>query len=333
MPYTHTQMDSSIDDSEATLSDFTMDGSVQDGSSWFGPSSSYFTNLYPGMFVMVADGVTGITEFYTDGGLGSDANTHIFLSGATSITHNGHDYTIYRKFTGDFNNGDPSVNKFIIIPTNGDGESYNISVEGEDRDYQQVIFSTNVPTQIHYLLLSQSHSNALTEEVSIEVVDVYLSLIDPIGSTGPLTIGEMLSTLNDNYERLTAGLPSHEQSSSNDAALTSYDGTRSTGIIKNGVTLLGNNRIASIRKNEVDGNTEIYLYDEYFNILNYINTGQSDTQIQQIIDKKLTVVSNEGNIDRFYFIVDDKYDMIEIPTADGSVYINDSNDFTWWYNS
>ena len=54
IPYTHTRMtDPPVSDTNvATLSDFVYDGTVQSGDTYFNSGSTYFTNLYPGLFFM-----------------------------------------------------------------------------------------------------------------------------------------------------------------------------------------------------------------------------------------------------------------------------------------
>ena len=47
---------------EASYVNFTYDGTIQDGSSYFDSPSQYFTNLYPGLFVMAAYDIN-IDEF------------------------------------------------------------------------------------------------------------------------------------------------------------------------------------------------------------------------------------------------------------------------------
>ena len=60
IPYTHTQADNEDGDNE--YYNPPMDGSVKPGDSYFGSGSKYFTNMYPGLFLMISDKIS-ISEF------------------------------------------------------------------------------------------------------------------------------------------------------------------------------------------------------------------------------------------------------------------------------
>jgi hypothetical protein len=64
---------------------------IANGSYWFGDGSSYFTNLYPGLFVLVARNID-IDMFMVDGELGADNNGSV-IGGSFVVG----DYTCYYK--------------------------------------------------------------------------------------------------------------------------------------------------------------------------------------------------------------------------------------------
>src|SRR5690606_11785715 len=89
--------------------DFIMDGVVYTGasSSVFGTSSSYFTNLYPGLFVLSAQNLD-INEFEINGDLGAD--------GGGDMDNYFFEYNGYGVFVKKvYNTKDPSVNHIIIV--------------------------------------------------------------------------------------------------------------------------------------------------------------------------------------------------------------------------
>lgn len=191
IPYTHTQMTSMNSGTPATLGDFTYDGTVESGSASFGPSSSYFTNTYPGLFVMSAYDVD-VDTFSITGGLGADGNGQVdsgkFTSGG---------YTIYTKRVWGTN--DPSINHLIIVDTIDEGivHDYDLTTEDDDDELSNL---GNV-TKIHYLLFSLSEGVKATDQ---QLQDVYESYLDTIDL---LDINNTLSILNSSYASITDNLP------------------------------------------------------------------------------------------------------------------------------
>jgi len=110
--YTHTQAQASNDD-EPYLNP-PMNGSVEESASYFGASSKYFTNMYPGLFVMVADDIS-ISEFNISGDLGADGEG-ISAASVDSIIPG---WTLFYKTVG--NTSDPSVNQLILVPGTSSG--------------------------------------------------------------------------------------------------------------------------------------------------------------------------------------------------------------------
>lgn len=197
IPYTHTQMtDPPVNDnSQAVESDFAMDGTVELGDSYFGAGSQYFTNLYPGLFVMVAKDVT-LDEFYIDGNLGSDGDGQADLFDYT-LSLSGNEFSVYSKRVWDA--GDPSVNHIFIVNTIDENITHDADLSTED-DYDK-ISNLNGVTQVHYLLFGLSQGVKATNTQIRNIVLDYLSNVD---STD---INNTLSNLNLNYSAVTANVP------------------------------------------------------------------------------------------------------------------------------
>lgn len=140
IPYTHTAavdesgLESAWENSEVEYVP-SMDGIVVEGDDYFGEGSHYFTNMYPGMFVMVATGVN-VEEFSVTGDLGSDGSSQ--NESSILVVHEGSTYTVFKKVNREGNggetNGDPSVNHLIIIPGDQTGLSQLVNESGDDYD-------------------------------------------------------------------------------------------------------------------------------------------------------------------------------------------------------
>jgi hypothetical protein len=198
IPYTHTRMtDPPVNqNNEATLSDFVYDGTVQNGDSYFNLGSSYFTNLYPGLFVMSAYDVD-VTDFEIDGDIGADGNGQADTYDYT-LTYGGNDYSVYCKRVWDAQ--DPSINHIYIVNTIDPNITHTID-ESTDDDLDTISNLTGV-TQIHYLLFALFGGVKPTNTQIQNVVNSYLSLIN----TSDINV--TLSNLNSNFTGITSNLPS-----------------------------------------------------------------------------------------------------------------------------
>jgi hypothetical protein len=202
IPYTHTQMtDPPVDNNEeASVGDFIMDGQVKSGVNYFCGSigtSEYFTNLYPGLFVMAAKDIE-IDFFRIDGNIGADGGGTADINQYTTNV-NGNDYTAFIKRVYDAN--DPSINQIFIVNGDGTGISQNYDSSTED-DFHEItnLISAGV-TEIHYLLTSRGTGDKLEDADFEALVDAYLNLVEGAN------IANTLNILNTNYSTLTALVP------------------------------------------------------------------------------------------------------------------------------
>ena len=189
IPYTHTQMEGVS--GQATLEDFIYDGTVENGDSYFGTASSYFTNTYPGLFVMAAYDVS-VTDFSITGNLGADGDGDVEVN---RYTWEG--YTIFVKKV--YNAGDPSINHIIIV--NSTNELITRTYDSDSNDDDHLLSNLDDVTQIHYLLFGLSQGVKPTDAQIENVYQSYLNMIDRID------INLTLSTLNSNFTDITDNLP------------------------------------------------------------------------------------------------------------------------------
>jgi len=192
MPYTHTKF--GYNGPIASTSSFLMDGTVVNSDSIFGTGSSYFTNLYPGMFVLSAENIS-ISDFYISGNLGADgsgvSDSYDYVVGS---------YSVYVKRVKDSGGYDPSVNHIIIINTDGTGVVHDVSYN-TDNDYHR-IYNIQLATEIHYLLIAKYNGSIMTNGEVSDVVNSYLNIIDG------KDINDTLSDINSNYTDITDNVAS-----------------------------------------------------------------------------------------------------------------------------
>jgi hypothetical protein len=113
IPYTHTQQNPE----DCPYVTPPMNGFIADGTNYFGAGSQYFTNMYPGIFIIAANNIN-VTEFSITGNLGSDgeATDAVYIETA----HPG--WTAFIKTNDDSaGTGDASVNHIILVYGNVSG--------------------------------------------------------------------------------------------------------------------------------------------------------------------------------------------------------------------
>lgn len=198
IPYTHTQFAFEGEVSEAE--DFAMDGVVILGTeNNFGAGSRYFTNLYPGLFVLQAEGID-INTFKIGGDIGADGNG-IVDNYTFAANVGGSNYKVFVKRV--FGAGDPSINHIIIL--NGDANGATQSVDISSRFDTHVIF--NIPSSVnklHYLLMAQNDDSRIENVDIASIVTEYLAIVHNKG------ISTAILDLNANYENITGVLPARD---------------------------------------------------------------------------------------------------------------------------
>jgi uncharacterized delta-60 repeat protein len=132
IPYTHSVLSPALSDQQATFDmvvyadaqvngfdsmnyDFMpKDGSINSSADYFGAGSSYFTQMYPGLFVLAASNIN-IEEFSITGNLGADGDGS-YSGDSFDLTVNGENYAVFYK--SNYDSGDPSLVEMIIVSGN-----------------------------------------------------------------------------------------------------------------------------------------------------------------------------------------------------------------------
>jgi hypothetical protein len=189
--YTHTQQPQNDEEGFVEIAD----GAVEDGTNWFGSGSTYFTNMYNGLFVMVARDID-ITEFTISGELGADGSGSVAQE---TITLNGGHKGYFKKV---YDAGDPSVNHLIIIPSKN-GVVSNI-VGDTDEDFHNLTNLSGVD-YIYYLLFAtaEGENSEVTTEQAQTIGNSFLSTITGSG----MTASNILTRLNSGVTNITENIP------------------------------------------------------------------------------------------------------------------------------
>ena len=145
---------------------------VMEKQNYFGSTSSqYFTQMYPGMFVMAATGID-ISEFSITGDLGSDGEG-VDAAEIFPIISNGNSYTVFLKTN--YDGGDPSVNHFIIVPGDSTGITHLYDETSEyDDDCLQGLTGKD---EIYYFLVTRGDENAINLEEATIIAQKFLDVI------------------------------------------------------------------------------------------------------------------------------------------------------------
>lgn len=205
VPYTHTQMTEPPVNSnlEASLPYFNMDGSVNVGDSYFGSGSQYFTNLFPGMFVMVAKNTSNNT-FYIDGGVGADCSSELD-SYTNNYIQNGNSYTAFVKRYYNYSSPKPSINHIIIVNGDGTGITHDYNSGGCDSDFDEISnLNGGGVNSIYYLTISLYPDEKIENPLIDSIVSNFLQYVDGV------TISNILTGLSQNYLEITNLLTSNQ---------------------------------------------------------------------------------------------------------------------------
>lgn len=171
IPYTHTQYPDPAGDLPNQYTNPPMDGKVTDSAQYFGAGSSYFTNMYPGLFIMVADN-TAVSEFTISGNLGSDGDG----SGKGYIEDVVPGWTLFYKTNSDNSTDDPSINQLILIPGTAAGITHEYD-DSSSYDDHAVLGISDRNRIIYAVVARMPEEDVLSEEDSVLVAQKILEIV------------------------------------------------------------------------------------------------------------------------------------------------------------
>jgi len=181
IPITHTPAGA---EGEGDYTSPPMDGVVSDGTPYFGAGSEYFTNMYPALWVMMADMIS-VNQFSIWGGLGADGEGDQNHDSAPLL---GGQYTLFYKSVFDAN--DPTINHMIIVPGSEAGITHNVPPGTDYDDHNLTGISDR--GKIFYLLTAKDDDTELTLATAILVAEKFLEIV---GTSGGGRLTEILPIL------------------------------------------------------------------------------------------------------------------------------------------
>jgi hypothetical protein len=210
IPYTHTQL-GITKNGGLRSSDYLIDGIVETYYIGGETMSNYFTNIYPGLFVMCAQNTNNIETFKIDGNVGAGPLPLVdnyqyekdFLDSTYLIN--------VKRIWGFPNSGDfesfsyrPSVNHIIITKGStysGITQSVSPSTDSDQNiiDYSGSDLSS---PDIYYLLMSMKYGIKISDEQVDSIVEEFLTILDNSSD-----INDLLTNLNTDYSNITNVLP------------------------------------------------------------------------------------------------------------------------------
>ena len=188
IPFTHSWLYGYSSDEELMIYDITtndwnydeppMDGSIEDGSSYFGSGSTYFTNMYPGLLVLGASDIN-IEEFSITGGTGQDDNGDN-NTGSVDISVNGLNYAVFYKTAFNNDSEEPAINQIIIVDGSVSGITQNF--EDLNNSSDQILTGLTGRKELYVLTFGRMDQTATSEEDIISISQAFLALGKPDAS-------------------------------------------------------------------------------------------------------------------------------------------------------
>ena len=176
IPYTHTQQPDNLDPCDYTMP--PMDGQIVSGTGIFNTASTtcskYFTNMYPGMFMLAATGMN-VAQFGIYGDLGSDGQSVVY---ANSDIANYPGWTVFLKVNDDnLGTEDPNVTHIMLVYGDVDNIAQVVDCRGSyDDDVLVGLGSTNTAViTIVFATASGDDTIGIGDAVDIadKILDVY----------------------------------------------------------------------------------------------------------------------------------------------------------------
>ena len=173
IPYTHTQ-----DNGDADECDYTnppMDGQIVSGTGYFNTAtcSKYFTNMYPGLFVLAATGVN-VQQFGIYGDLGSDGQS---VNQAYQQLSDYPGWGVFLKTNNDNDGtGDPNVTHIILVYGDLNYVAHAYDSTGRYDDDALVGLGSNNTAIISLTLATESGEDVIDISTATDIANQVLGL-------------------------------------------------------------------------------------------------------------------------------------------------------------
>lgn len=143
-------------------------GQIVSSDASFGPSSSYFTAKYPGLFVLAANNVS-ISHFEVSGATGANGEGSI---GANNFVIEAHGKYYIAFLKNVYDAGDPSINHLVIVPYTGSQWHSHASSSASDQHRVSGLENTD---EIYYLLTSRQGGTPIAYETAWAMASAFLA--------------------------------------------------------------------------------------------------------------------------------------------------------------
>ena len=214
VPYTHTQISSGDVDQQYEVNvgfNFAMDGAIVAGDTTnFGDGSSYFTNLYPGLFVLAAYNVN-ISTFQVVGNLNNGESNRwgFYTTMNFPLETTKASYMVYTLRRGNNSNNHASSDSMIIfIQGTGDGITQTVDNTLSQYEYNQL--TGTITGNLHYLLFSEANGSTFTD---LEIQNLATAYINVMDNPGNNSLSDSLALLNSaspsSIDSIMSNLPSN----------------------------------------------------------------------------------------------------------------------------
>ena len=285
IPYTHTQMDVSYSD-EAVTNDYSMNAGIVAGSNIdFGDGSNYFTNLYPGLFVLCADYIN-IGYFQIVGAQNRD-QIGAQDNGNFQVTVNSNLYTVYWRRNWNNSTNRPSSNHIIILQGDGSGITQDDSVLASYAETDRI--TGTITGRLHYLFFAKANSAKVTD---LELTNLAIAYLNQVDNNSVSTLNDVIGSLNTNYASITSVFPVNNPTSFDARVITR--GNLNTGAIPyyDQIARGPNYLVLSIVDSNRDDQLTIKVYDNQLNISRSIETSLYYNDLEygiEIVGERITV--------------------------------------------
>ena len=275
------------------------DGNIKNGTDFFGAGSKYFTNQYPGLFVMGADKIS-INQFSLTGGTGKDGQGG-YDYGTFNLSIYGKDYGVFYKTTyGNNNTYETNIQQIIIV----DGKMNEVA--------QTLYYGTNQMDQILTNLGNKNQIFVLVFAVN-DLGDVLSQ--DTISDIAKkfLTVGmQDAATRRPNSPKLTVRIKTYDPAKLQTQMLPDSNRQNIINQLKNQTVWLPNWSYALKDGDEITlyGQQAIQLYKD----IRYLNNG--DFNVVEVLYYGPDFIEEPNDI--YIFINNDYVDYVTDPgTSDG----------------
>jgi hypothetical protein len=139
---------------------------VKSGDDYFGSDSEYFTNMYEGMFVLVANNIN-INQFSITGALGSGHQN--VLVNKFKIYIGSDTYTVFTKYVD--SSSSPSVNHFIILPGDNLPISHFYDNTGQ---YDDDCIQGSMPSELFFFCVGLENGDRISDPDALNLAKKFL---------------------------------------------------------------------------------------------------------------------------------------------------------------